>query len=50
VHDELDGSHLSTPVTKEALDELKHIMETCVELLVPLKVDAGTGPNWGSIA
>jgi len=49
VHDELDGSVEDIPVHHEALRELKHIMETCVELLVPLRADGGTGPNWGSI-
>ena len=34
---------------REALAELKHIMETCVPLLVPLKADGGTGVNWGEI-
>jgi len=49
VHDELDGSDPVTPTTQEALNELKHIMETCVQLLVPLKADGGTGINWGAI-
>ena len=48
VHDELDGSYHDDKTGREALRELKHRMETCVELLVPLRVDAGTGPNWGS--
>jgi DNA polymerase I-like protein with 3'-5' exonuclease and polymerase domains len=48
VHDELDGSYYDDKAGREALRELKHLMETCVDLLVPLKVDAGTGPNWGS--
>jgi DNA polymerase I-like protein with 3'-5' exonuclease and polymerase domains len=48
VHDELDGSYHDDKAGREALCELKHLMETCVELLVPLRVDAGTGPNWGS--
>jgi DNA polymerase I-like protein with 3'-5' exonuclease and polymerase domains len=49
VHDELDGSDDNSKASNEALAELKHIMETCVELLVPLKADGGTGPNWGAI-
>jgi len=49
VHDELDGSDPVTPTTQETLNELKHIMETCVQLLVPLKADGGTGINWGAI-
>jgi hypothetical protein len=48
VHDELDGSYHDDKAGREALRELKHLMETCVELRVPLRVDAGTGPNWGS--
>jgi DNA polymerase I-like protein with 3'-5' exonuclease and polymerase domains len=47
VHDELDGSY--TYGRREALGELIHIMETCVNLLVPLKVDSGCGSNWGDI-
>lgn len=49
VHDELDMSNPRSPVAEEALRELKHIMETCVQLLVPLKCDSGTGPNWGAV-
>ena len=48
VHDELDGSYQDDKAGREALRELKYLMETCVALLVPLRVDAGTGPNWGS--
>jgi DNA polymerase I-like protein with 3'-5' exonuclease and polymerase domains len=49
VHDELDGSFEDTPQSRECLLELKHIMETCTQLLVPLRADGGTGPNWGAI-
>lgn len=49
VHDEFDGSDDDTSGSNEALAELKHIMETCVDLMVPLKADGGTGPNWGAI-
>lgn len=49
VHDELDGSYCNTPHHFEALKELKHIMETCVVLNVPLRADGGVGANWGSI-
>lgn len=48
VHDELDGSYDLSPTATEALNELNHIMETCVSLLVPLKVDSNSGPNWGA--
>jgi len=47
LHDELDGSDPDTPQSMEAQRELIHIMETCVELLLPLKVDSSTGANWG---
>jgi len=45
VHDELDGSsnfleHI------EAHQELKHIMETCLPLKVPVVADPEIGPNW----
>ena len=44
VHDELDFS-----VGKCGKDakKIKEIMETCVELLVPSKVDVELGDNWG---
>jgi DNA polymerase-1 len=47
VHDELDGSMPRTARAKEALKELRHILENCVELEIPLVVDVSTGPNWG---
>jgi DNA polymerase I-like protein with 3'-5' exonuclease and polymerase domains len=47
VHDELDGSDDDSPASNQALAELKHIMENCVQLLVPLKADDKVGPNWG---
>ena len=37
VHDELDGSYYDDEAGREALRELKHLMETCIDLLVPLK-------------
>ena len=48
VHDELDGSYHDDKAGREALRELKHLMEHVVKLMVPLRVDAGTGANWGS--
>lgn len=48
VHDELCGSYHDNNAGREALRELSHAMESCVELLVPLKVDVSTGPNWGT--
>lgn len=50
VHDELDGGCEDTPICREALAELQEIMRTCVTISVPLKVDGGTGPNWGAIS
>lgn len=49
VHDELDGSLPDTPIAREAFAEVKHIMETCVRLSVPLIAEGGTGPHWGAI-
>ncbi len=47
VHDELDGSTDNGKQSGEALKELKHIMQTCVTLRVPLRADGGIGANWG---
>ncbi len=49
VHDELD---LSVPRTKEgaeAFKETKHIMETCIELKVPIVADMELGTNWSNV-
>ncbi len=43
VHDELDGSFEKM----DAVHELKHIMQDTVKLIVPLRADVETGPNWG---
>jgi len=48
VHDELDGSYVPDRAGKKALKEMHRIMESCTQLLVPLKVDGSVGPNWGS--
>ena len=47
VHDELDVS--AHPDKEPVVRELVHIMETCVELKVPLVVDIEKGPNWGEV-
>ena len=47
VHDELDGSMPDTREGREAIQEMKRVMENCVQLSVPLRVDPETGPNWG---
>jgi DNA polymerase-1 len=48
VHDELDFSIPPGKAGREAIKEVGHIMETCVALTVPLKVDIGIGKNWGN--
>ena len=45
VHDELNISI----VDDEMRDKVKHIMETCVQLEVPSKVDPKEGTSWGTI-
>ena len=44
VHDELDGSF----ERMDAVNELKHIMEQTVKLIVPIRADKETGTNWGN--
>ena len=48
VHDELGMSDPCTRETDEAFAELKHLMETCVTLEVPMLVDVSAGVNWGA--
>jgi DNA polymerase-1 len=50
VHDELDLSSPDTKAGREAVAEIKHIMEHAATLNLPLKVDAQSGPNWGACA
>lgn len=47
VHDELDGSFGKSKREVDAVGELAHIMEGTAKLMVPLKCDVSTGPNWG---
>jgi DNA polymerase I-like protein with 3'-5' exonuclease and polymerase domains len=47
VHDELDLSSPDTAAGREAVAEIRHIMEHTAILSLPLKVDAKSGPNWG---
>ncbi|HXJ66757.1 MAG TPA: DNA polymerase [Actinomycetota bacterium] len=49
-HDELDQSIPPTRGGAEAAAELKRIMETCVEMRVPLRVKVEHGPSWGEVA
>ena len=46
LHDELDISVES----EEHANKIKKIMENCVELKVPNKVDYEVGDNWGDIS
>ena len=43
VHDELDFS----VANEKDKDKIKEIMETCVKLEVPSKVDVECGTSWG---
>ena len=47
VHDENDVSVPRTAEGKQAFAEMVNIMETCVSLSLPLKVDAKIASNWG---
>lgn len=49
VHDELDISIPRNKEGKEAVLELKHTMENCVDLKVPIKVDLEIGSSWGTV-
>ncbi len=49
VHDEVDTSKPRTKEGEEASAEMKHIMENCVSLEVPLLVGTETGPNWWDV-
>ena len=49
LHDELDSSLPRTKQGLEAAKEMVNIMETCLEISVPIKVDFATGPNWADI-
>lgn len=47
VHDELDGSIGDSKVELEALKEMHHIMENCVQLSIPLLAEGSVGADWG---
>ena len=47
VHDELDYSYHDTRRGREALNEVKYMMENVVKISVPLIADLKTGLNWG---
>lgn len=46
VHDEMDVSFIPNKEGKEALKELKYLMEVAIPLEVPVIVDCHTGINW----
>ena len=48
VHDELDWSAPKTRKAKQALQEVKHIMETCMKLSVPILAERTDGIDWGT--
>jgi DNA polymerase-1 len=48
VHDELVGSSPQNKKGQEAIKEMISIMENCVSLCVPLRVEGGRGPNWSA--
>ena len=50
VHDELDFSVIEdSPIQNEAWAYLTHVLENSTPLRIPVRVDFGSGPNWGSI-
>jgi len=48
VHDELNWSAPQTKEADEAHQTALEIMETCVDLRIPLKVTTGKGDSWGA--
>ena len=48
VHDELDFSDFGG--VAEGYKEMQRIMETALQLKVPVKADGEIGPNWGDVA
>ena len=49
VHDEQDVSVPKTNTGMEAFKEMKHIMETCIDIKVPIFCDASYGNNWADL-
>lgn len=47
-HDETGHSVPQTPAGRQAFEEVRHIMETCMVLRVPIRADQSTGANWGA--
>lgn len=48
VHDENDYSMPNTEAAREALAEARNIMETCIQLKVPVLADQDIGADWGA--
>lgn len=46
VHDELDFEDMNAP-DNPAWDEMRQIMQNCVKLKVPVRIDESVGPSWG---
>lgn len=49
IHDELVFSKPNTKAGNDAIQETKYIMENCVKLSLPLRVDMEEGNNWGEL-
>jgi len=49
VHDELALSRPATKEGEEAIQEVQRIMNTCLNLEVPIASDRESGPNWGEV-
>jgi DNA polymerase I len=50
VHDENDMSvAMNDKIEKEAMLEMKHIMENSIKLKVPVQVEYDVGPDWGHV-
>jgi len=47
-HDETGHSVPPTKAGQDALNEVRHIMESCLTLRVPIMADQSIGPNWGA--
>ena len=49
VHDELNFSDPDPQQTDIAFREMADIMETAIDLKIPILVDQEIGPNWGQL-
>lgn len=46
-HDELGNSRPKTKIAREAIKEVKRLMETCMTLRVPIIAEMESGKSWG---